>query len=95
MSRTEHLVDVPTNVGTITYIETRRKNRPAGLRKPYEYVLPMKEAKALCAELRAGMRKRWDHKDSAEELRSQMKRTTHKEFISIITAIDPRIPIVV
>lgn len=27
--------------------------------------------------------------------RSQMKRTTHKELISIITAIDPRIPIVV
>jgi hypothetical protein len=56
MSQKEHLVDVQTNIGTITYVETTRKNRPDGLRKPYEYVLPMKRAKELSEELRAGLK---------------------------------------
>lgn len=56
MSRKEHLVDIPTNVGTITVIETTRKNRPKGLRRPYEYVLPLKEAKALHDGLRDALK---------------------------------------
>jgi hypothetical protein len=32
--------DIPSNVGIITVLVTERQNRPAGLRKPYEYILP-------------------------------------------------------
>lgn len=56
MSQKEHLVNISTTTRTITVIETRRKNRPEGLRKPYEYVLSMKEVEALCDELRAGLK---------------------------------------
>lgn len=56
MSRKEHLCVVPTNVGTITVIGTTRKNRPAGLRKPYEYVLPIRGANTLVKELRDALK---------------------------------------
>jgi hypothetical protein len=51
MSIQEHLVDVPSNVGTITIIDTSRKNRPEGLRKPYEYILSTQDGKTLYDEL--------------------------------------------
>lgn len=47
----EHIHEVPTNIGTVTFIQTIRKNRPQGLKKPYEYILPVKQAKALYDEL--------------------------------------------
>ena len=56
MSHKDMWVTYPSNVGPITVIETRRKNRPAGLRKPYEYVLPMKEVNELVSELRAALK---------------------------------------
>lgn len=51
MSIKEHLVDVPSNVGIITVIDTSRKNRPKGLRKPYEYILSTQDGKKLYDEL--------------------------------------------
>lgn len=36
----EFLHTVPTNVGPVTFIVTERKERPTGLRKPYEYIVP-------------------------------------------------------
>lgn len=56
MSRKEHLVDIPTSVGPITVIDTSRKTRPVGLRKPYEYVLPVKDANALAQKLRDALK---------------------------------------
>lgn len=56
MSRKEHLHEIPTHIGPITVIGTCRKTRPAGLRKPYEYVLPLKEAEALVKELKAALK---------------------------------------
>lgn len=53
MSIKEHLVDVPTNVGIVTFIDTSRKNRPKGLRKPYEYVVSIEDGKKLYDELKA------------------------------------------
>ncbi len=38
MPNEDYLVDVPTNIGTITVIDVKRKNVPAGLKKPYEYI---------------------------------------------------------
>lgn len=51
MSIKEHLINIPTNVGTITIINTSRKNRPKGLKKPYEYVISIKDGKNLYDEL--------------------------------------------
>lgn len=52
MTIKEHLVDVQTSIGVVTYIQTERKNRPKGLRKPYEYILPIKDANSLYQELK-------------------------------------------
>lgn len=51
MSIKEHLVNVSANVGTVTIIDTSRKKRPAGLRRPYEYVVPAQIADTLYSEL--------------------------------------------
>ena len=56
MSQKEHLHEIPTHIGTITVIGTVRKNRPAGLRKPYEYSLSIKDSEALVKEMRAGIK---------------------------------------
>lgn len=48
-----HLHEVDTNVGKCTFIATVRANRPKGLRKPYEYVLPLEKAKSLYNDLKA------------------------------------------
>jgi len=56
MSQKEHLHEIPTSIGPITVIGTERKNRPAGLRKPYEYVVPLTAAEALVKELRSGLK---------------------------------------
>ena len=56
MDHKDMWVTYPSTVGPITVISTRRKNRPAGRCKPYEYVLPMKESAALVAELRAALK---------------------------------------
>jgi hypothetical protein len=42
----EFIRTLDTNVGKMDVIVTERQNRPAGLRKPYEYILPRKEAEA-------------------------------------------------
>ena len=47
----EHLVDVQTNIGTVTLIQTVRKNRPKGLKRPYEYILPLRKCTELYYEL--------------------------------------------
>lgn len=52
MANTKTTVDVPTNVGTITLINTSRRNRPAGLRKPWDYVMRIEEVKALVNEMK-------------------------------------------
>lgn len=44
--------DMWVTYGDVTVIETKRKNRPAGLRKPYEYVLSLKDADLFITELR-------------------------------------------
>jgi hypothetical protein len=49
-------VTYPSAIGPITVIETRRKNRPVGLRKPYEYVLPLIEVNEIVSELRTALR---------------------------------------
>ena len=49
---TDHLHDIPTNIGIVTFIQTTRQNRPKGLKKPYEYILPLKKANALYEGLR-------------------------------------------
>ena len=36
----EFVKEIPTNIGVVEIIEISRKNRPLGLRKPYEYLLP-------------------------------------------------------
>lgn len=46
------IVTVESNIGPISYINTSRKTRPAGLRKPYEYVVPKKNADTKYAALR-------------------------------------------
>lgn len=61
MSIKEHLVDVQTNIGVITYIETTRKNRPAGLKKPYEYILTKKQFDRFYAAVQAYL-KPWERK---------------------------------
>lgn len=49
----QHLHNVPTNVGEVTLIHVARQNRPAGLKKPYEYVLSIEQVNALFDELKA------------------------------------------
>lgn len=53
MTIKEHLVDVPFFGGSMTVIDTHRKNRPANLKKPYEYILPQKDVDMLVDELQA------------------------------------------
>lgn len=48
----EHLVTVQSSVGPLVFIQTARKNRPKGLRKPYEYVLTNKQITSLYQALR-------------------------------------------
>jgi hypothetical protein len=53
------LVDVPTTSGPVlTVIETARKNRPAGLNKPYEYVLRRTVADSKFKSLQDYLRRR-------------------------------------
>lgn len=52
MTIKEHLVDIPFSGGTMTIIDTSRKNRPAGLKKPYEYILPQEDVNKLFDELK-------------------------------------------
>lgn len=47
MSIEEHLV----TCGSITFISTKRKNRPNGLKKPYEYVLSREKTKEFYEKL--------------------------------------------
>lgn len=56
MDHKDMWVTYPSSIGPITVIETRRKAKPAGLCRPYEYVLPMKEINNLVAELRAALK---------------------------------------
>lgn len=51
MSNKEHLHNIETNVGTVTIIQTVRKNRPTDLRKPYEYKVPATKCQKLLKEL--------------------------------------------
>ena len=59
MSMTEHLHDIPTSVGIMTVIATsRRSGRPLGLKKPYEYVLPFAQTRAIVKDLATGLEAR-------------------------------------
>lgn len=51
MSIKEHLVDIPSNVGVVTFIDTSRKIRQPGLRKPYEYEISIQDKNNLLNEL--------------------------------------------
>lgn len=51
MATKQHLVEVETNVGTLVFIETKRKNNPDKLKQPYEYILPVEKVKKFQMEL--------------------------------------------
>jgi hypothetical protein len=51
MANTETTTDIETNVGTITIINTTRRNKPKGLKRPFDYVMKISEVKALADEL--------------------------------------------
>lgn len=53
MVNTETTRDIQTNVGTITVINTSRRNKPKGLKRPFEYVMKISEVKAFTDEIKA------------------------------------------
>jgi hypothetical protein len=55
MANTETTTDILTNVGTITVIDTSRKNKPKGIKRPFEYVMKISEVKALADETKTFM----------------------------------------
>lgn len=52
MANTETTTDIQTNVGTITVINTSRRNKPKGIKRPFDYVMKINEVKALADELK-------------------------------------------
>lgn len=56
-SNKEHLHKVESNIGTLTVIQTIRKNKPKNLKRPYEYVLPIKKARELNTLIKATIKK--------------------------------------
>jgi hypothetical protein len=53
MANTETTTDIQTNVGTITVINTSRRNKPKGIKRPFDYVMKISEVKALADETKA------------------------------------------
>ena len=51
MANTNTTYDIPTNVGIITVINTSRRNKPKGLKYPWDYILKINQVKAFVDEM--------------------------------------------